>query len=153
MRAVRTLCACLVALLLAACASAPPAPSSPRAKRLGSEAAEYALDMVGHPYKFGGHTPAGFDCSGLVHYSYKRAGLVVPRDTQAQRNMSYEIRASELQPGDLLFFNEEGRKASHVGIYLGEGRFVHAPSTGGRVRVDNLRQDYWRRHFVYARRF
>lgn len=153
MSAARRLCACLVVLVLAACASAPPAPSSARAKRLGSEAAENALDMVGHPYKFGGYTPAGFDCSGLVHYSYKRAGLLVPRDTRAQRNMSYEIPVSELQPGDLLFFNQEGQKASHVGIYLGSGRFVHAPSTGGRVRVDSLYQDFWRRHFVYARRF
>ena len=144
------------ALTLAACASAPQAGSSAVAAGVpdatASHAAEVALSMVGRPYSYGGNTPAGFDCSGLVSYSYARAGVRVSRETRTLRDTSNLIRASSLRRGDLVFFHQEGKKYSHVGIYLGDGRFVHAPSSGGRVRTDQLNSDYWRRHFVEARR-
>lgn len=146
--AVRFLLIMLGTLSLAACAGAP--------ARGGSEtsttAAEYAVEMVGKPYRYGGFTPAGFDCSGLVHYSFGRAGVRLPRDTPGLRRLGGELDWDELAKGDLVFFDQEGKKASHVGIYLGDGRFVHAPSTGGRVRVDRIDSPYWRRHFTEARR-
>lgn len=85
-------------------------------------------------------------------YSYSRAGISLPRATGAQRQPTVLISARNLRAGDLVFFDQEGKKASHVGIYLGDGRFVHAPSTGGRVRTDSLGAAYWKKHFVEARR-
>ena len=108
--------------------------------------------MVGKPYRYSGDTPAGFDCSGLVRYSYGRAGISMPRATPAQRSATTLISVRSLRPGDLLFFDQEGKKASHVGIYVGDGRFIHAPSTGGRVRTDSLSANFWKKHFVEARR-
>ena len=108
--------------------------------------------MLGKPYRRRGSTPAGFDCSGLVQYSYSRVGVTLPRETQAQRLEGRSVPASELRRGDLVFFDQEGKKSSHVGIYIGQGRFVHAPSTGGRVRTDGLEAAYWHSHFVEARR-
>jgi len=108
--------------------------------------------MLGKPYMYAGETPAGFDCSGLVRYSYGRAGISLPRDTQSQRRMSVLVSMHSLREGDLLFFDQEGRKNSHVGMYVGNGRFIHAPSSGGKVRTDSLGADFWKKHFVEARR-
>jgi murein DD-endopeptidase len=141
----------LLLLLTAGCASTPTADSLGSARN--QQAAEVAASMVGKPYRYGGTTPQGFDCSGLVQYSYKRAGLDVPRITSTQRDKSRKVSVSGLARGDLLFFNQEGKYSSHVGIYLGENRFVHAPSSGKRVRVDNLTDAYWQKHLVDARRF
>ena len=145
----------LAALLLAACASAPQSPA-PRvsvvSNSVASRAADNALAMLGKPYRHSGSTPAGFDCSGLVQYSYAKAGVSLPRETQAQRQAGAPVRKSDLRRGDLLFFDQEGKKTSHVAIFLGDGRFVHAPSTGGKVRTDAMGADYWRKHFVEARR-
>src|SRR5215470_3284953 len=146
--------------LLGACATtavqrSPQAmPSQPPAvaDSVAGRAADSALAMLGKPYRRSGNTPAGFDCSGLVQYSYSRVGVTLPRETQAQRQQGREVPASDLRRGDLVFFDQEGKKSSHVGIYIGQGRFVHAPSTGGRVRTDGLEADYWRSHFVEARR-
>ena len=144
--------------LLGACATTgvqrPPQtqPAPAVADSVASRAADRALTMVGKPYRRSGNTPAGFDCSGLVQYSYSRVGVTLPRETQAQRLEGHSVPASELRRGDLVFFDQEGKKSSHVGIYIGHGRFVHAPSTGGRVRTDGLEADYWRSHFVEARR-
>jgi cell wall-associated NlpC family hydrolase len=147
-------------LLLGACATtvvhrAPEsATAQPAAVANGvaSRAADNALAMLGKPYRHSGNTPAGFDCSGLVQYSYSKAGVDLPRATQAQRREGQLVSASDLRRGDLVFFDQEGKKSSHVGIYVGQGRFVHAPSTGGRVRTDGLDAAYWRAHFVEARR-
>jgi murein DD-endopeptidase len=122
------------------------------ADSVASRAADSALAMLGKPYRRTGSTPAGFDCSGLVQYSYAKVGVTLPRETQAQRLEGRSVPASELRRGDLVFFDQEGKKSSHVGIYIGQGRFVHAPSTGGRVRTDGLEAAYWRSHFVEARR-
>jgi cell wall-associated NlpC family hydrolase len=109
--------------------------------------------VVGKPYKYGGSSPArGFDCSGLVQYSYKQAGVALPRDTDQQRRASRPVKVADLRRGDLLFFDQEGKKNSHVGIYLGEGRFVHAPSSGKKVRANRLDQPYWKKHLSEARR-
>ena len=108
--------------------------------------------MIGKPYRYGGATPAGFDCSGLVHYSFRQSGVTVPRDTEAQRLSAQLIPRGELRRGDLIFFDQEGRKNNHVGIYLGDGTFVHAPSSGKTVRSDRLDSTYWRRHLSETRR-
>src|SRR4051812_31120188 len=141
------------ALLLSACAGTPPSTREPALSRAESaNAAAYAAAMIGKPYRYAGSTPQGFDCSGLVHYSYAKVGVQTPRDTQALSKLASAIEAGDLRRGDLLFFDENGEKRSHVGIYLGARRFVHAPSSGGKVRTDSLDAAYWRKHFVEARR-
>ncbi len=147
-------------LLLAACAStgASRAPeirldvAANVAAHIADSAAAHAAKMVGKPYRFGGASPAGFDCSGLVQFSYRQAGLTLPHNTEAQRQSSQPVRLSRLRRGDLLFFDQEGKKSSHVGIYLGDGRFVHAPSSGKVVRSDRLDSPYWKKHLSEARR-
>ena len=139
---------CLLTLVLAGCATTTPPPATPGA----SLAAAQASKMVGKPYKYGGASPSGFDCSGLVQYSFKHAGVSVPHNTAQQRSASRRIKVSELQRGDLLFFDQEGKKNSHVGIYLGDGKFVHAPSSGKSVRSDSLSSPYWKKHLSEARR-
>lgn len=141
----------VLAALLAACAG-DPVDNSP-GKSSATEASRVAASMVGKPYRYGGHSPGGFDCSGLVYFSYQRAGLSVPRSTGAQRAGSRKVALNRVAHGDLLFFNQDGRFSSHVGIYIGRNRFVHAPSSGKRVRVDALSDPYWRKHLVDARRF
>ena len=136
-------------ILLAACASSPRAPARADASDL---AAGYAQKMVGKPYRYGGAAPSGFDCSGLVMFSYKQAGVALPHSTDRQRAISQSIRRASLRRGDLVFFDLEGKKNSHVGIYLGDGRFVHAPSSGKSVRTDSLDAPFWRKHFSEARR-
>jgi murein DD-endopeptidase len=116
-------------------------------------ATKYALQMVGAPYRYGGSTPRGFDCSGLVHYSYARAGVTVPRTTRQQRKYSRPVARRNIRRGDLLFFNQSGKRSSHVGLYIGNNQFVHAPSTGKTVYVASLTSRYWRRYFIGARRF
>jgi murein DD-endopeptidase len=143
----------LLVLALAGCASAPSKESAPRPPASADRAAGYALKMVGKPYRYGGATPSrGFDCSGLVQYSYAHAGLKLPHNTDAQRRLSKPIRRAELRRGDLIFFNEKGGPNSHVGIYLGDGTFVHAPSSGKSVRRDRLDSPYWQKHLSQLRR-
>lgn len=139
----------LAILALAGCSSAP-RHADPDV--IGERAARYALEMKGKPYRYGGDAPSGFDCSGLVQYSYRRAGARLPRSTEGLLRASRSVSTRALRPGDLLFFNQEGKRASHVAIYLGNARFVHAPSTGKRVSVANMNDAYWRRHFESARR-
>jgi cell wall-associated NlpC family hydrolase len=141
----------LLLLLAAGCASTPIADAPNNARH--QQAADVAASMVGKPYRYGGTTPQGFDCSGLVQYSFKRVGMDVPRMTSTQRDRSRKVSASGLARGDLVFFNQEGKYSSHVGIYLGGNRFVHAPSSGKRVRVDTITDAYWQKHLVDARRF
>ena len=107
--------------------------------------------MIGAPYKWGGASPNGFDCSGLVQYAYNKAGLNVPRNSLAQYSASRQVSLKDAQVGDLVFFNFD-RRISHVGIYLGDGRFVHAPSKGKRVQVASLQEAPYRQHFVGAGR-
>ena len=114
-----------------------------------------AIGLVGTPYRYGGNTPqGGFDCSGLVDFVFlEAAGLRLPRSTRELIELDApRIERDNLQPGDLLFFNPGGGAASHIGIYVGEGRFVHAPSTGGTVRLDVLESAYWKRSYMGAKR-
>ena len=136
--------------MLAACASAPTAPVTDPGS--AERAAGNALKMVGKPYRYGGSSPAGFDCSGLIQYSYKQAGVSLPRSTDDLLRTSQPLRGAHLRRCDLLFFDQEGKKKSHVGIYLGDGRFVHAPSSGKQVRTDRLDSPYWKKHLSEARR-
>lgn len=107
-----------------------------------------ATDMVGVPYRYGGTSPKeGFDCSGLVFYSYTRAGLSVPRNSIELFKAAEKIPLDAAREGDLVFFQDQ-RRLSHVGIYIGGGRFVHAPSSGSAVRVSTLDSEYYRRHLV-----
>lgn len=110
-----------------------------------------AMQQVGVPYRYGGSTPTGFDCSGLVHYSYANAGKNIPRTTAGQWANLTPVDHPQIRVGDLLFFNISG-KMSHVGLYLGGGRFVHAPSTGRSVSIESLGSDYYRKAFIRAGR-
>jgi cell wall-associated NlpC family hydrolase len=143
----------LASVLLAGCASAPPKETAPQPPASVDRAAGYALKMVGRPYHYGGASPSrGFDCSGLVQYSYAHAGLKLPHNTEAQWRISKPIRRAQLRRGDLIFFDEKGGRNSHVGIYLGDGTFVHAPSSGKSVRRDRLDSPYWKKHLSGLRR-
>lgn len=154
----------LLALVLTACAAAPPAPAprdpgtaatggvaSPDAATPGERAAKIALGQVGAPYRYGGRSPAGFDCSGLVSFAWAHAGRAVPRTTGGLWRGLRPVPKDSLQAGDVLFFDIEG-KMSHVGLYLGDGRFVHAPATGRSVEVEELDSAYYRRAFIRAGR-
>jgi cell wall-associated NlpC family hydrolase len=135
------------------CASTPVRHVTGYTPAIGEKAAKTAISMIGRPYKYRGDSPEGFDCSGLVRYSYLASGLDVPHGTGALKTASSPVGAKKLRKGDLLFFDEKGGKYSHVGIYIGGNRFVHAPSTGQKVRKDSLRDAYWKKSFIEARRF
>jgi cell wall-associated NlpC family hydrolase len=113
-----------------------------------------ALGYLGIRYKYGGSSPdTGFDCSGLVRYVVNQAiGLVLPRDARAISLLGSRIDTAELQPGDLVFFNTMRKPFSHVGIYVGEQRFIHAPASGGTVELVNMSERYWQSRFDGARR-
>ncbi|WP_274507862.1 C40 family peptidase [Xanthomonas campestris] len=169
----RTAAACLMLglmlglLLLAACSQAPvrrpaPAPATarvwPQVPPANPAAANNilmrALGLVGTPYRYGGNTPeSGFDCSGLVTYVYKDVlALSLPRTSRDLAAVQGpKIPAEKLSTGDLVFFGSSG-SVTHVGIYVGEGRFVHAPSSGGTVRLDFLDGAYWRDHYSGSKR-
>jgi cell wall-associated NlpC family hydrolase len=109
--------------------------------------------MRGVPYRNGGADPSGFDCSGLVWYAFEQHGIQVPRTVAEQFDGGEKVKANHLEPGDLVFFETTGHKASHVGVFVGEGEFVHAPSARGEVRVERLASPYWSRRYVGARRY
>lgn len=113
-----------------------------------------ALALSGTPYKFGGISPeTGFDCSGFVRYVFNQAAnLTLPHGARAISQLGKSIPVDQLQPGDLVFFNTLKKSFSHVGIYLGDGRFIHAPSSGGGVDIVNMNDAYWTKRFNGARR-
>jgi cell wall-associated NlpC family hydrolase len=113
-----------------------------------------ALSFVGVGYRRGGESPeTGFDCSGLVRHVFREGvGLSLPRTSKDISRVGARVEAAQLEPGDLVFFNTLRDGFSHVGIYLGDHRFVHAPTNGGEVRVEDMRQNYWTRRFDGARR-
>jgi len=120
---------------------------------LASELVVRALALVDAPYRYGGRTPAGFDCSGFVGFVFgESAGLALPRRSEDIGRIGDSINKSDLLAGDLVFFNTLGRRLSHVGIYIGEGNFVHAPARGGRVRVERMTDPYWVARYNGARR-
>jgi cell wall-associated NlpC family hydrolase len=113
-----------------------------------------ALDLIGIRYRRGGSTPErGFDCSGFVSHVFREGlGLYLPRSAREMSKTGEPVAKDELQPGDLVFFNTMRRTFSHVGIYLGDNLFVHAPRTGGRIRIEDLGAHYWTKRFTGARR-
>lgn len=147
-------------LLLGACATIrtpmpPPAATAPApGVATANNVLIRAIGLVGTPYHWGGNTPAsGFDCSGLVDYVFRaEAGLALPRTSREMAAIKApKISRRDLEPGDLVFFGRRHR-VSHVGIYVGNGRFVNAPDAGGTVRLDQLDGYYWRDHYLFARR-
>ncbi len=151
---VRRLVAVLLVASLLGCASQPSQESVKIAGRSHSnadQAAAVALQQIGVPYRYGGSTPQGFDCSGLIYYSYSRAGKNVPRTTGSLWSGIQPVAKNRLQVGDVLFFRIEG-KMSHVGMYIGESQFVHAPSSGKFVTVGSLQSDFYRKAFIRAGR-
>ncbi|GLU31624.1 C40 family peptidase [Trinickia caryophylli] len=113
-----------------------------------------ALNMIGVRYRWGGDSPdSGLDCSGFVRYVFQDTlGLALPRRAEEMSRVGEKVRVSELKPGDLVFFNTMRRTFSHVGIYIGDNKFVHSPSTGSTIRVDDMDDRYWEKRFTGARR-
>jgi cell wall-associated NlpC family hydrolase len=113
-----------------------------------------ALNMIGVRYRWGGNTPdSGLDCSGFVRYVFQDTlGLALPRRAEEMSRVGEKVRVSDLKPGDLVFFNTMRRTFSHVGIYIGDNKFVHSPSTGSTIRVDDMDDGYWEKRFTGARR-
>lgn len=128
----------------------PPAEQSGRVHTL----LQRALALLGTPYRWGGTSPDGFDCSGLVGYVFRSAlGIELPRVSRDMANQGQLISdRTALTAGDLVFFSRRGKRVDHVGIYMGEGRFLHAPRTGKDVQVDSLSTGYWSGKFMQARR-
>jgi cell wall-associated NlpC family hydrolase len=123
-------------------------------KEKASELVVTAIGFLGVPYRRGGNTvETGFDCSGFVRAMYQQTvGLILPRKAEQQAAATEKIERADLQPGDLVFFNTMRRAFSHVGIYVGEGKFIHSPKPGSEVRVEDMGMAYWNRRFDGARR-
>jgi cell wall-associated NlpC family hydrolase len=163
-RKLRSMAIALAAIALAACApfkskpeiaiSRGPNPLHHHGEEAANDILFRAIGLVGTPYRYGGNTPdSGFDCSGLVDYVFRDVAAVsLPRTADdISRVEATEIGRNDLASGDLIFFGQR-RHITHVGIYVGEGRFVHAPNEGGTVRLDFLDGVYWRDHFAGAKR-
>jgi cell wall-associated NlpC family hydrolase len=147
----------LTGALAAGCAPQPSMSSgqssAENAAATAAGAADQAVRMAGTRYSYGGFSPAsGFDSSGLVHYSYRTVGIDLPRDFEGLRSAGTAISRNDLRKGDLVFFAQDGKASADVGIYLGDGRFVHAPSAGGKVRIDTLDAPHWQERYSGARR-
>ncbi len=164
---VRSGSACIFAVTLfglVGCGTVPPEPRSPAlsdaaevssrlSPALASDVTLYAVGLVGTPYRYGGNTPAsGFDCSGLIGHVYQaRAGVAPPRTVASMQFWGRPVSGDNIRSGDLVLFAQRG-VATHAGIYVGEGRFVHAPSSGGVVRLDRLSSKHWAAQRVAFRR-
>lgn len=164
MHRLRMLLAGVLIAVVSACSTAPPAPvaadsqttSAIKSRLTAAQATDvtiYAMSLVGTPYRYGGNTPdAGFDCSGLIGHVYKaQSGVATPRTVNAMGDWGQPVPVEAVRTGDLAIFIQNG-VASHAGIYVGNGRFVHAPSAGGVVRLDMLNAGYWSRQLVAYRR-
>ena len=141
-------------LFLAAAASSPAWAWNDGATTDRERPLVHAMQAVGVKYRYGGRSPeTGFDCSGLITHIFERAwGVLLPPGTEALSKVGKAVRAKDLQPGDLVFYNTRNKPYSHVGIYLGDGRFLHAPRPGAKVRVESVETGYWRTRFNGARR-
>jgi cell wall-associated NlpC family hydrolase len=162
MRSFNLLFAIFLSILLAACGGPQVRPPEraetihrPPASEKGNDVVLYALGLIDTDYRFGGKNPeAGLDCSGMVSYIYRTAlGLKVSGSAADIARQTKPISRADLRPGDLVFFNTRNQPYSHVGIYIGDARFVHAPSTNGKVRIDNLADRYYAQRFEAARTF
>jgi murein DD-endopeptidase len=159
--------ACGLALLLSGCtllrapppaptpAEAAPAPAAANAQfaTRGAAIAAVAASLVGTPYHFGGADVSGFDCSGLALYAHARVGIMIPRSAAEQERAARAVPLTQLAPGDLVFFHIHTRGVDHVGIYAGDGRFIHAPRAGLAVSYANLDSGFYAQHLYSAGRF
>jgi len=159
----------LLALTLAACHTAPPprqASSQTTAvetwdgsggastmRNRGEALAKFAMSLRGTRYRYGGATRDGFDCSGLVFFAHRQFGLVVPRTSREQAEEAEEIKPRKLRPGDLVVFHIDSRRVNHVGIYIGDHNFVHAPGAGKPVTINSLDDEFYAESFASAGRF
>jgi cell wall-associated NlpC family hydrolase len=109
-----------------------------------------AMSQIGVPYKPGGADPRGFDCSGFSSYVYKRNKIMIVRTATGQYRNGKKLKGKTVRPGDLVFFKIDGKSIGHVGIYLGKGKFIHAPSSGKSVEVQSLSSEYWKPRFLGA---
>jgi cell wall-associated NlpC family hydrolase len=143
----------ILLLLCSACASTHQKESASRNDAM-NDVAIYALSLADTPYQFGGNSPEnGFDCSGFVRYVFQKSlGHPLPRTSQEMSQAGEPLEADQLRPGDLVFFNTQRQPFSHVGIYLGEDRFVHSPSSGKAIAIVNMRENYWQSRYNGARR-
>jgi len=140
-------------LLLSACSSVKKDVQG-HDSRAAAYLTSYARSLSGTPYKYGGNSPdAGFDCSGFVGHVFKHTlGISLPRDARQISRQGNAIKLAQLEAGDLVFYATNNQSFSHVGIFLGDDRFIHAPSSGGSVRIENMDMPYWRKHYNGARR-
>ncbi len=164
--------AAILAASLAGCATAPaplpplgdvtpspgpldvpmPTPQSGATVSIGSEIVIRAISLLGAPYRFGASGPNAFDCSGLVQFIHEELGIDVPRTAAEQYKAAEPVRLEDIEPGDLLFFRISGKRISHVAIYAGSGRFVHAPQTGRPIELRPLGDEYYRQRLAGAGR-
>jgi cell wall-associated NlpC family hydrolase len=144
------LCTALLILALTGCSTVPVSHLPAAGPR--TLVVDTAYRMLGTPYIYGGSTPTGFDCSGLAQFSYQQAGLKIPRTAIEQYLRSVPVPDNRLLPGDLLFFTLNSRRVAHVGIYVGDGKFIHAPAEGRHVMQSRLDEPYWQGHLVRAGR-
>lgn len=154
-RRVITLLACCftVWLLIAGCSATPVAKTRPGDSGKGERIVAISRSLLGSPYRYGGESKAGFDCSGLVRYVYRQLGLEVPHSSRLLYRQASRVDLKRLRPGDLLFFRIDGKTVSHVAIYTGAGRFIHAPSSGKKVSYARLDNRYWKKRLAGAGRF
>jgi len=154
--AMQRLCLSLLVLLLGACATpgAPPEPPSGGRMEQMNDVALYALSLADTPYRYGGTSrDNGFDCSGFVQYVYLNTlKIKLPRTSTEMSRLGEPLNAAQLRPGDLVFFNTRRQPFSHVGIYVGEQRFVHSPSSGKAIMMASMDEKYWRSRYNGARR-
>ena len=148
---VRRLVSVLIVASLVGCASQAPVKSTGKSYSNADQAAAVALQQIGVPYRYGGSTPKGFDCSGLIYYSYSKVGKNVPRTTGSLWSGIQPVAINHVRVGDVLFFRIEG-KMSHVGMYIGDNQFVHAPSSGKVVTVGSLQSEFYRKALIRAGR-
>jgi len=152
----------VMAVVLVGCAGAPaptPAASIPMTHTLQAatpaqaQVIKVAQSLLGTPYQYGGTTPKGFDCSGFIFYVYQTAaGVELPRETQGLSQIGRPIDITDLRPADIVYFKIDRSLSLHAGIYLGDGQFIHAPSSNGQVNIQSLATDYWHTQYLGARR-
>jgi cell wall-associated NlpC family hydrolase len=152
----------VIAVALVGCAGTPPpkpAASIPLTHTLQAvtpaqaQVLKVAQSLLGTPYQYGGITPKGFDCSGFIFYVYREAaGVELPRETQGLTQIGRPIDVTDLRPSDIIYFKIDKSVLLHAGIYLGDGQFIHAPSSNGQVNIQSLATDYWKDRYQGARR-
>jgi len=157
---IRLLITALFITLLASCSSQPryiehdQAPNSHNNQTNSQRLIDIALRQQGTPYRYGGKSPKrGFDCSGLIQFSFAQIGKRIPRTIKQQFKSRQPVSLGSLRPGDLLFYETEGRTPGHVALYLGRGEMIHAPSSGKAVKISRLNNPYWRTRLVAAGRY